>query len=79
MNEQHILQAMQAIRLRLERSPMAGDTVKGIHTWWIDWAEPAPHVAVTEQALQRLAAERLVEQRTLEDGTVMWCGGKPAA
>lgn len=72
MNEQHVLQAMQAIRARLARSPRAGDTVKGIHTWWIGWAEPVPHVAVTEQALQRLAAEGLVEQCVMEDGTGVW-------
>ncbi len=72
MNEQHVLQAMQAIRAHLARSPRAGDTVRGIHMWWIGWAEPMPHVAVTEQALQRLAAEGLVEQRVMEDGAGVW-------
>lgn len=72
MNEQHVLQAMQAIRLHLQRSPRAGDTVKGIHLWWIGWAEPMPHVAATEQALQRLAAQGLVESCEMEDGTSVW-------
>ncbi len=72
MNEQHVLQAMQAIRAHLARSPRAGDTVKGIHMWWISWAEPAPPAAVTEQALQRLAAQGLVAQCVMEDGTSVW-------
>ena len=72
MNEQHVLQAMQAIRAHLARSPRAGDTIRGIHMWWIGWTEPAPHAAVTEQALQRLAGEGLVEQCVMEDGTGVW-------
>jgi hemolysin-activating ACP:hemolysin acyltransferase len=72
MNEQHVLQAMQSIRAHLARSPRAGDTVKGIHMWWIDWTEPIPHAAVTEQALQRLAAQGLVQECVMEDGTGVW-------
>jgi hypothetical protein len=72
MHEQEVRHAMQQIRHALERSPAAADTVQGIHAWWIEWPEPGPHWTTTQQALERLRDEGVVECVRLEDGREVW-------
>ncbi|MDP1966923.1 hypothetical protein [Rhodoferax sp.] len=72
MNEQEVLYAMLQIRHVLERSPSAADTVQGIHAWWVDWPEPAPHWEVTEAALARLESQGAVERVSVEGGREIW-------
>jgi hypothetical protein len=72
MHEQEIRHAMRQIRHVLRGKPAAADTVQGIHAWWIEWSEPGPHWSTTEQALERLQAEGVVECVTLEDGRKVW-------
>ncbi len=72
MNEQEVLYAMLRIQHALERSPSAADTVQGIHAWWVEWPEPAPHWDVTEAALGRLESEGVVERVAVEGGREIW-------
>ena len=63
---------MLQIRHLLARSPTAADTAEGIHAWWIDWPEPAPHRSTTEAALLRLQAQGVVEGVAVEGGRQIW-------
>lgn len=77
MNEQDVRLAKQQIQAVLARSPEAADTVEGIHGWWLASPEPRPHWTATEEALQQLQREGVVESVTLEDGRVVWRAKRP--
>ena len=66
MNEQLVDFAVIHIRRRLESAPHSADTVSGIHSFWIEWPEPAPSQAITLEALERLEGDGLVERIALD-------------
>ncbi len=76
MNNQTLNFALRAIQSRLTQSPNSADTVQGIHNYWIDWSEPVPPVLVTQQALEVLEKNALVEQ-ILAGERVIWRKSHP--
>jgi hypothetical protein len=72
MHEQDVRFAMSGIRQALERAPHAADTAQGIHAFWLQWSEPAPHPIVTKEALARLEQEKVVQRVQLGNGREIW-------
>lgn len=66
MNKQLVDFAEFCIRRKLERSPHSVDTIKGIHSFWIQWQEPVPPESITLEALQRLEIDGVVERVALD-------------
>jgi hypothetical protein len=62
--------AVASIRNFLMERPAASDTLDGVHSWWINWAEPAPTKSCTLVALKRLESEGVVEEVFLEASSV---------
>jgi hypothetical protein len=62
MDDKLILQTAAAIQTYLAAQPNSADTLEGIHAWWIpDHVDP-DSIAVTEAALEYLAAAGIVER-----------------
>lgn len=53
--------AMSSIVAFLEFNPKAADTVEGVHSFWIQWPEPIPPIAITAAALSLLKIQGIVE------------------
>lgn len=51
-----------AILAYVQRRPESADTVEGIHNWWIDWHGRIESPQVTEQALEHLEKQQLMEK-----------------
>ena len=51
-----------AIRKYLDERPESTDTLEGIHFWWINWDGYVPSVQITEQALEFLEAQAVMEK-----------------
>jgi hypothetical protein len=66
MNKQLVDFAALCIRRKLENAPHSVDTVKGIHSFWIEWEEPVPPETTTLEALERLEGEGVVERVALD-------------
>lgn len=63
--------AVASIRSYLMERPQSSDTLDGVHSWWISWAEPVPTKSCTLVALKRLESEGVVEEVFLE-GSSLW-------
>ncbi|MEO7885933.1 hypothetical protein [Polaromonas sp.] len=66
VNKQLVDLAVLCIRRKLESAPHSVDTVKGIHSFWIQWEEPVPPETTTLEALERLEVDGVVERVTLD-------------
>ncbi len=76
INENDVVYAMRFIRYAIQRASARHDTVEGIHGFWIEWSEPVPPMSVTQVALERLAAEGMVEPIKMDD-RVVWRRCRP--
>jgi hypothetical protein len=79
MKEQDVRFAMSQIQHAFTRAPDGADTAQGIHQFWLQWTEPAPHWHVTQEALVRLEKLRVVQRVRLEDGREVWRRAGPLA
>lgn len=66
MNKQLVDFAALCIRRKLEIAPHSVDTVKGIHSFWIQWEEPVPPESTTLEALVRLEVDGVVARVALD-------------
>ena len=61
----------------LRKNPNAGDSLKGVMSWWISSAHKNANAAKIEQVLEQLIIEGLVKKVSLIDGTFLYKqGGK---
>ena len=61
-----------AIRRYVIAHPEAADTLEGIHRWWLLPTLHEESVVSVEQAVERLVAEGVLRQMSLEDGRVIY-------
>lgn len=61
MDQQLIDQVATAILNYLRERPASADTIEGIHRWWIDWHGRMEDQTVTQEALQQLEKQQLLE------------------
>ncbi|HZX31760.1 MAG TPA: hypothetical protein VFF03_10435 [Rhodocyclaceae bacterium] len=71
MDYQAIEQAAAAILNYVQQHPNSADTAEGIHAWWIDWEGRIESPLVTEQALEYLERQHLMERVSIGN-RVLW-------
>lgn len=54
--------AAAAIWEYLKKYPESVDSVEGIHSWWIEWQDRVESLQITEQALELLEAQGMMEK-----------------
>ncbi len=61
----------------LHKNPNAGDSLKGVMSWWISSTHKNTNAEKIEKVLEQLVIEGLVEKVSLIDGTFLYKqGGK---
>ncbi|MDF3983649.1 hypothetical protein P3W24_12000 [Luteibacter sp. PPL201] len=65
-----VRQVADVLRAYLAIHPRAVDTVEGIHAWWLTERVPEHTLDVTQQALELLEADGLVERHLPSHRTV---------
>lgn len=71
MDSQLIEPVAAAILAYVQERPGSADTAEGIHTWWIDWHGCIESQQVTEQALEYLEKQCLMEKVSIGD-RLLW-------
>ncbi len=56
MDAAQVQQVADSLRRYLQAHPQAGDTVAGVHRWWVQWPGTKAPLAVTQAALEALQA-----------------------
>lgn len=76
-NEQEVVEIARQIERYLVLHPQAADSAEGILRWWLTRQRYEESVGKVLQALEQLLQQGTVCKRVLQDGQVLYTGGKP--